>query len=172
MSTQPTPNLSLVLPDNLRGPEDALAFAQTYANKITPAKQLRRLEEQTVFWLIHDLLHDATGLVVEVSLDIPDSEEDSLMVKLVLDVDGRRVEEDVFEGDAEIGGALFAFLENVEPDYDSQFIQRLSNPITVDNIWQVARQIFSWSEFAVLAKVAEERDTQLVLTSNQKAARP
>ena len=167
--TKPTPDFGFLLPQNLRGPEDALAMARLYGRKRTPAKQLRQLEEQTVFWLLHELLNNPEHEVVEVSLGVPDGPDELISVDLVFMIDGEREEDSVYEPDAEVGGELFAFLQGVNANPDSDFIQGLAEPATKETLWVVARKIFSSKAYAGIKEAALERGLPI---GTERSAKP
>ena len=165
---KPTPDFGFQLPQNLRGPEDALAMARLYARKRTPAKQLRLLEEQTVFWLLHELLHNPEHEVVEVSLGVPDAPDELISVDLVFEIDGERHEDSVYDDGADVGSELFAFLQGVKANPETAFIQGLSEPMTKDTLWSKARKVFTPKAYASLREAALERG----LPASEARAKP
>lgn len=152
-------DLLLSIPENLDTPEQAAALAQLYRAKDDPATRLRRLEEQAVFLMVSGMLQDQS--IQSVCLAVPDDEEDSITVELMMDGEEDPIE--VYDENDPDAGNLYAFLQEVHPNYGSEFIQTLTNPVTRDNQWQVARKLLG-------KKVAARLEQQHMASTTALAA--
>jgi hypothetical protein len=102
-----------------------------------------------------------------VSLEVPDDPGDSIWLHLE-GVD----EEDtltVYDETEEVGASALAFLGTMNlPDYGSEFITTLAEPLTRDNKWDVASTLFGAQARAKMEQAYLSKQTPKTTGANPK----